>query len=124
MEGMLVHRIAEMSDDNPGEKHASGAQANAAEFQTAQRHSEYTNKGERADRVRDRLRFVELEEPVHRLLETIVPVLPTPVHRHWFYSAMQRAARAFQRHIGQHSGRPEDGKYCFGVSLQQRRLRF
>ena len=57
-------RIAEMSDDNPGEKHAGGAQADAAEFQTAQRHSEHTDKGERADRVRDRLRLVQLEEPV------------------------------------------------------------
>ena len=48
-----------MSDDNPGEKHAGGAQADAAEFQTAQRHSEHTDKGERADRVRDRLRLVQ-----------------------------------------------------------------
>ena len=65
MERVLIHRIAEMSDDNPGEKHAGGAQADAAEFQTAQRHSEYTDKGERADRVRDGLRLVQLEQPVH-----------------------------------------------------------
>jgi hypothetical protein len=52
-----------MSDDNPGEKHAGGAQADAAEFQTAQRHSEYTDKGERADGVRNRLRLVKLEQP-------------------------------------------------------------
>ena len=65
IERVLIDRIAEMSDDNPGEKHAGGAQADAAEFQTAQRHSEHTDKGERADRVRDGLRLVQLEEPVH-----------------------------------------------------------
>ncbi len=76
-ERVMIHRIAEMPDDNPGEKHARRAEADAAEFQTAQRHPEHTHKGERADRVRDRLRLVKLEKPVHRLLKTIIPlVLP------------------------------------------------
>jgi len=62
---MLIHRVAEMSDDNPGKEHAGGAQADAAEFQTAQRHSEDTDKGERADGVRNGLGLMELEKPVH-----------------------------------------------------------
>jgi hypothetical protein len=56
-----------LADDNPCEKHAGGAQADAAEFQTAQRHSEYTDKGERADGVCNGLRLVELEKPAHAL---------------------------------------------------------
>ena len=94
MERVLIHRIAEMSDDNPGEKHAGGAQADAAEFQTAQRHSEHTDKGERADRVRDGLRLVKLEEPVHRLLETIIPILPAPVYRTLVFTLLCSELRA------------------------------
>jgi len=76
MKCMLIHRIAEMSDNNPGEKHTGGAQADAAEFQTAQRHSEYTDKGERADGVRNGLRLVKLEEPGHALTSRALRLSP------------------------------------------------
>ena len=76
MERVLIHRIAEMSDNNPGEKHAGGAQADAAEFQTAQRHSQYTDKGERADGVRNGLRLVKLEKPGHALTSRALRLSP------------------------------------------------
>jgi len=84
MERVLIHRIAEMSDNNPGEKHAGGAQADAAEFQTAQRHSKYTDKGERADGVCDGLRLVEIEKPAH-LITQIRSAIPAE------YSVKERA---------------------------------
>src|SRR4029077_6552906 len=97
MERALIHRMPEMSDNNSGEKHAGGTQADAAKFQTAQRHSEHTYKGERTDRMRNGLCLVKFEKPVHRLLETTSLFCVRQSTGHWFYSTMQRAARAFQQ---------------------------
>src|SRR4029077_6660397 len=80
MERVLIHRIAEMSDNNPGEKHAGGAQADATEFQTAQCHSEYTDKGECADGVRNGLRLVKFEKPGHALTSRARPLAPRRSH--------------------------------------------
>ena len=54
-----------MPDEDAREEHARRAEADAAELHAAERHAEHADEREHADGVRDGLRLVELEEPVH-----------------------------------------------------------
>jgi hypothetical protein len=61
----MINRIPEVSDDNSCKQNASCAESDTAKFQAAQRHPEHTNKCKRADRVGDRLRAMQIEQPAH-----------------------------------------------------------
>jgi hypothetical protein len=63
----MIDWIAEVPHDNAREKHSRGAKTDATKLQAAQCHPEHTNKGERANRVRDWLGLVKLEQPIHSL---------------------------------------------------------
>ena len=65
IERVMIDRLAEVPDEDAREEHARRAEADAAEFQTPERHPEHAHESEHADGVRDGLRFVELEEPAH-----------------------------------------------------------
>src|SRR4030095_15880982 len=64
-ERVMIHRVAEVPDENSREQHARRAQPDAANFEAPKRHAEHANQRERAARVRHRLRLVKLLEPVH-----------------------------------------------------------
>ena len=51
----------------PSEKHAGRAKSDAAEFQTADRHPEYADKGDNTNRVRNRLRSMQIKKPLNRV---------------------------------------------------------
>ena len=61
----MIHRLAEMPDEDPREQHARRAEPDAAKLQAPERHAEHANAREHGDRMRDRLRLVELLEPGH-----------------------------------------------------------
>jgi hypothetical protein len=65
IERVMIHRVAEMPDENPSEEDARRAEPDAAELQTPERHPQHANAREHRDRMRDRLCFVEMFEPVH-----------------------------------------------------------
>ena len=72
IERVMIHRLAEMPDENPRKQHARRAEPDAAKLQTPERHPHHAHEREHADGVRDRLRFVEFEEPAHVLLRSII----------------------------------------------------
>ena len=65
IERVMIDRLAEMPDENAREEHARRAEPDAAELQTPERHPHHAHEGEHADGMRDGLRFVKFEEPVH-----------------------------------------------------------
>src|SRR5436190_3612041 len=65
MQCVLIDWITEVANDNSGEENAGCAESDAAKLQTAKRHAEHADKSERADRVGDRLCFVQFEKPAH-----------------------------------------------------------
>ena len=65
IERVMIHRLAEMPDENPREQHARRAEPDAAKLQAPERHAEHANAREHGDRMRDRLRLVEMSKPVH-----------------------------------------------------------
>ena len=78
----MIDWIAKVADEDAGEKHTGSAQADAAKFQTAERHPKHANEGQRADGVRDGLRFVEFEKPVHAWA-TRQPIMRAPESNAW-----------------------------------------
>ena len=67
IERVVIDRFAEVPDEDPREQHARRAEPDAAELQAPERHAQHAHEREHADGVRDGLRFVKLEEPVHRV---------------------------------------------------------
>ena len=65
IERVMIHRFAEVPDDDAREEHPRRAEADSAEPHAPQRHAEHAHEGEHADGVRDGLRLMELEEPAH-----------------------------------------------------------
>ena len=65
---VMIDRLAEVPDEDARKQHARRAEADAAKLQAPERHAEHANDGNYADRVRDRLRLVQLEEPVHPII--------------------------------------------------------
>jgi hypothetical protein len=61
----MIDLFTEVADQNPGEQDGRRAEANAPDFDTAERHSHYADECQNTDRVRDGLRLVEIEEPAH-----------------------------------------------------------
>jgi Phage integrase family len=62
---VMIHRFAEMPDEDAREEHPRRSEADSAELHAPQRHAKHAHEGEHADGVRDGLRLVELEEPAH-----------------------------------------------------------
>ncbi len=65
IERVMIHRFAEMPDEDAGEEHPRCAEADSAELHAPQRHAEHAYEGEHPDGVRDGLRPMQLEEPAH-----------------------------------------------------------
>src|SRR6185369_13069638 len=64
-ERRLVHGIAEVADENSRKQHARRAEPDAANLQASKRHAEHAHAREGDDRVRGRLRLVEVLKPAH-----------------------------------------------------------
>ena len=81
VERAIVNRVAEMPNDHSREKHTCPAQADAAELQAPKRHAKHADEGEYADGMRNGLRLVKLEEPLHRANMPVcaVAIYPTLV---------------------------------------------
>ena len=65
IERLMIHRFAEVPDEDAREEHPRRAEADSAELHAPQRHAEHAHEGEHADGVRDGLCLMELEEPAH-----------------------------------------------------------
>jgi hypothetical protein len=66
----VIHRFAKVPSQDAGKQHAGSPQADAAHFQAPNGHARHAHQGEDADRVRNRLRRVHLEEPLHTASKT------------------------------------------------------
>ena len=73
IERVMIDCLAKMPDENPGKQHAGRPEPNPAKFEAAQRHPHHTHERQHANGVRDRLGFVEFEEPAHAFAELTVP---------------------------------------------------
>ena len=56
IERVMIHRIAEMPDNDPGKKHTGSPEPDPAKLNAPERHPQNANKSQRPDRVRDRLK--------------------------------------------------------------------
>jgi hypothetical protein len=64
IERVMIHRMAEMPDENPREDLAAVPSPMPRPLQAAECHAGHAHEGERAHGVRNGLRFVEFEDPV------------------------------------------------------------
>ena len=65
---LVIDGFSEVPDKDAGKEHARRAEADAAKLHTPQRHAHHANDGNYAESVRDGLRLVQLEEPVHPII--------------------------------------------------------
>ncbi len=70
---MMIHRLAEMTQSDPGEEHAGSAQTYAMEFQTAERHPNNADERKHSNGVCDGLSVMQFEEPAHVLNSRLAP---------------------------------------------------
>lgn len=62
---MLLHRLAEVANADAREQHTCCPQAGAADLYASKDHAGHAYQGENAYRVRDGLRTLQLEQPLH-----------------------------------------------------------
>ena len=67
MQRVLIHRISEVPHDDSGEKHARGAETDAAELNAAERHPENTDKSQRTIACATGWVRWQIEQPAHSL---------------------------------------------------------
>src|SRR5205085_11037760 len=79
IERVMIHRVPEMPDENSRKQHSSRPEPDATNLQASERHPHHAHKRQHPHRVRDRLRFVEFEEPAHALEESC-PLPRPPVY--------------------------------------------
>ena len=63
----MIDRFAEVAHEDTSKEHARRAESNTLYLHASERHPHHTNEREHADSVRNRLRLMQLEEPVHAL---------------------------------------------------------